>query len=169
MTKFPHYVYLDTKFWNSYMRYYQFYRDSHKKRKQPEHISLALPKIIRKDTLMAFEFHVDEHATIAILTLDVGGLVVPAPAGDVFSVVSNNPDMLTADMGMDAAGAPAVVLRSAINIAPPLGTVLTFTVSDSAGLTPFTQDVSILAAAPPPPNPAVAIGLDLANAVIAKN
>jgi|SRR5712671_2517644 len=96
----------------------------------------------------------DVIETIPILTKDAAGDVVPAPAGDVFSVVSSNPASLNAAIGVDVAGHPAVVINALVQLSPGLS----FTVSDSAGLTAFREDVDIVADVTP-----TAVGLDLTN------
>ena len=96
----------------------------------------------------------DVVETITILTLDAAGVVVPAPIGDTFTVVSSNPASLNAVMGTNAAGNPAVVINALVAASPGL----TFTVSDSAGLTSFTETVDIVADTKP-----AAIGLDLTD------
>jgi len=116
-------------------------------------IRLALPSITRKGVLMAnFELANDEVATIPILVDDAGGAPVPAPAGDVFSVVSSNPASLGATIGTTAAGTPAVVLTPLVQASPNLSIV----VSDSAGLSSFTLGIDIVADTTPK-----AITLDL--------
>ena len=104
-------------------------------------IRLALPSITRKGVLMAnFELANDEVATIPILVDDAAGQPVPAPAGDVFSVVSSNPASLGATIGTTAAGNPAVILTPLVQASPNLSIM----VGDSAGLSTFTQGVDIV-------------------------
>ncbi len=97
----------------------------------------------------------DEVMTIGILTLDNVGGTVPAAAGDVFTVVSSAPASLNAVMGTTAAGGPAVVINALVQVSPGLS----FTVSDSAGLAAFTENVDIVDDTTP-----AAIGIDLTNA-----
>ena len=101
-----------------------------------------------------FELANDEVATIPILVDDAAGQAVPAPTGDTFSAVSSNPASLTATIGATAAGNPAVVLTPLVQASPSL----TVTVTDTAGLTAFTQIIDIVADLTPK-----AITLDLAN------
>ena len=124
-------------------------------RSQPASIDLALPEIYRNGVLMAsLELSNAVVETITILTRDAAGDVVPAPAGDVFTVVSSNPASLNAVIGADSKGAPAVVINALVQASPGLS----FTVSDSAGLAVFTEDVDIVSDLTPK-----ALGLDLAN------
>lgn len=101
-----------------------------------------------------FELSDDKVATVTILVRDAAGDVVPAPAGDTFSVASSSPSLGVA-IGADAAGAPAVVMTPMVQASPGI----TVTVSDSAGLMAFAQVVDIVPDVAPK-----AIGLDLANA-----
>ena len=96
----------------------------------------------------------DEILTIGILTLDEAGQTVPAPAGDVFSVVSSNPASLNAAIGATAGGNAAVVINALVQASPGLS----FTVSDKDGLTAFTEGVDIVQDTTPK-----AIGLDLTH------
>ena len=99
-----------------------------------------------------FELANDEIATIPILTDNAAGLPVAPPAGDTFTAVSSNP----ASLGVAVIASPAaVVLTPLVQLSPGL----TVTVSDSAGLSAFTQIVDIVADAT-----AKAITLDIANA-----
>lgn len=120
-------------------------------------IRLALPTVTRKGVVMAnFELANDEVATIGILVDDASGAPVAAPAGDVFTVVSSNPASLGAAMGTTAAGGPAIVLTPLVQVSPGLQV----TVTDSAGLTAFTQLIDIVQDTTPK-----AITLDITNAV----
>lgn len=105
----------------------------------PTRIALELPTHTRKDgtPMPNFELLNDQIVTITIKTTNSAGATEPAPAGDVFSVVSSNPTSLGAAMGTDAAGNPAVVLTPLVQASPGLS----ITVSDSAGL---AQDVQIV-------------------------
>lgn len=121
----------------------------------PVKISLALPTRTKKGIPMPnFELPNDEVVTIPILVDDSSGDPVPAPAGDTFSVTSSSPS-LNAIIGATAAGNPAVVINATVKASPGLS----FTVSDSAGLTSFTQMVDIV-----PDTTPSAITLDLADA-----
>lgn len=100
-----------------------------------------------------FELASDEVATATILVRDAGGDVVPAIAGDVYTVSSSSPS-LNVSIGADAKGAPAVVMQPMVVASPGIQV----TVSDSAGLPAFIQVVDIVADTKP-----VSIGLDLAN------
>jgi hypothetical protein len=116
-------------------------------------IGLALPEIYKGGIFMAnLQLKNDEVMHIGILTLDNVGGIVPAAAGDVFSVVSSNPASLNAVIGTMASGAPAVVINALVQESPGL----TFTVSDSAGLAVFTETVDIVIDTTP-----TAMGLDL--------
>jgi len=104
-------------------------------------IWLALPTVYRKGTSIVANFPLlnDEVYNIPILTKDANGDVVPAPAGDVFSVVSSDPTSLGVAIGQTASGAPAC-------IATPLkqtATGITITLSDSDGLTSDIETVDI--------------------------
>ncbi len=124
--------------------------------KRAKRISLGLPTVTKNGKHMAnFELLNDEVVTIPILTDDAGGDPVPAPAGDTFSVVSSNPASLNAVIGTTSAGNPAVVINALVQQSPGL----TIVVSDSAGLSAFTQIVDIVADTTPK-----AITLDIADA-----
>jgi len=103
----------------------------------------------------------DEVLSIPIVVLDADGAVVPAPAGDVFTVVSSDPTKLGAVVGVmpagPLAGHPAVAINALIQASTP--GVLSITVSDSAGLAIDTMGVDIVADTTPK-----AIGLDLTDA-----
>jgi|ERR1700733_5024914 len=119
-------------------------------------IILALPEIHQGDKLMAnLQLKNDQVMTIGILTVDNMGTIVPAPVGDVYTVVSSLPASLNAVIGATAAGGPAVVLNALVEISPGLS----FTVSDSAGLEAFTENVDIVEDFTPS-----AVGLDIADA-----
>lgn len=122
-------------------------------------ITLALPSITREGKPMPnFELASDEVATITILARDASGDIVPAPAGDTFSVTSSNPASLAAAVGVDANGNPAIVLTPMVKASPNI----TVSVSDSAGLAVDEQIVDVVEDASPR-----AIGLDTANAALA--
>lgn len=132
------------------------HRHHHEKMPKPVSIALALPEIYnRQGNLMAnLQLLNDEVMHIGILVLDAAGDTVPADPADVFTVVSSNPASLNAVIGTMASGAPAVVINALVVASPGLS----FTVSDSAGLVVFTEQVDIVG-----DTKAVAIGLDLAN------
>jgi hypothetical protein len=140
------------KWW--WIRYWRRWRRRHRAR----WIGLALPTLtdMEGNAVAAYELKNDRVATIAILVRDNAGDVVPAPAGDVFSALSSNPASLRVEIGADANGAPAVVLTPLVRQSPGLS----FTVSDSSGLTAFTEPVDIVEDLAPK-----AIGLDLADVV----
>lgn len=87
-----------------------------------------------------YELPNDEIDTITIKTQNAAGTTEPAPAGDVFTVVSSNPASLNAVLGTDAGGAPAVVMNALVQESPGI----TVTVSDSAGLSAFVLTVDIV-------------------------
>jgi hypothetical protein len=123
--------------------------------RKPVRIGLALPEVYIGGKLMAnLQLMNDQVLTIGILAIDDVGQTVPAPAGDVFTVVSSNPASLNAMIGATASGQPAVVLNALVQVSPGLS----FTVSDSAGLAVFDEAVDIV-----DDFTATAIGLDLAN------
>lgn len=87
-----------------------------------------------------FELNSDAVYTIPILTTNAAGTTEPAPAGDVFSVISSAPASLGAAIGKTAAGGPAVVLTPLVQASPNI----TITVSDSAGLVQAQQICDIV-------------------------
>lgn len=110
-----------------------FYLFDHcyRRHRRATRIALELPSIRKKGVLMPnFELPNDEVVTITIKTTDSAGAVVPVPAGDTFSVVTSNPASLSATIGKDAGGNPALVLAALVQASPGL----TVTVTDSAGL-----------------------------------
>ena len=130
--------------------------------RRPVGIALALPIIKRNGKLMAnFELADDTIAAIAIHTVDGAGNVVPAPAGDVFSVVPSDPTKATAAIGTmpsgPMAGAVALILTPLVKLAPGL----TATITDSAGLTLYVLTFDIVADLTPK-----AISLDVVDAVL---
>ena len=104
-----------------------------------------------------YELKSDDTATITIQTATVSGTVEPAPAGDVFSVMSSNPGSLMATIGKDANGNPAVILTPLVQASPGI----TITVSDSAGLAVDAQIVDVVI-----DNTPTNVILDLADAVL---
>ena len=101
----------------------------------------------------------DEILIIPILTDDAAGTPVPPPTGDTFSVVSSSASLAaTIDTTtLVPAGTPGVMLVPMVQVSPGLS----FTVSDSAGLTAFVQGVDIVADTTPK-----AITLDVAHEVM---
>jgi hypothetical protein len=127
---------------------------------KPVRIALRLPLTFRNGKLMAnIELANDEVLIIPILTDDSVGVPVPPPAGDTFAVVSSSPSLVaTIDTTtLVPAGTPGVKLVPTVQVSPGLS----FTVSDSAGLTAFVQGVDIVADTTPK-----AITLDIANEVV---
>ncbi|HEV2100658.1 MAG TPA: hypothetical protein VGR45_17265 [Stellaceae bacterium] len=126
----------------------------------PARIALELPTITTKEGIIVpnFELKNDQVATITIKTTDAAGAVVPAPAGDTFTVVSGTPASLQAAIGTDAGGNAAVVLTPLVDASPGL----TITVSDASGLPALSQIVDIV----PDLSPTNMI-LDLADATFA--
>jgi hypothetical protein len=121
-------------------------------------ITLALPSITRNGALVAnYELANDTVATISIVTTDAAGATVPAPASDVFSVTSSAPTSLTAAIGKDANGNPAVVLTPLVQVSEGLS----ITITDSAGLTSDAQGIDIVQDLAPK-----AIGLNLTTASV---
>jgi hypothetical protein len=125
--------------------------------KRPTKIALEIPTRTTKAgaPMPNYELPNDEVDTITIKTQTGGGATVPAPAGDVFNVVSSNPTSLQATIGKDAGGNPAVVLTPLVQVSPGI----TVTVTDSAGLMQDVQVVDIVADVAPKN-----IVLDLADA-----
>lgn len=104
-------------------------------------IGLSLPTITRNGEIVPnIQLANDTVETITIVTTDAAGTTVPAPAADVFSVVSSNPTSLSASIGKDAAGNPAVVLTPLVQASSGL----TVTITDSAGLASDAQGVDIV-------------------------
>lgn len=81
-----------------------------------------------------FELLNDQVRTITLKAQNAGGAFEPLPTGDTFTAASSDPTTGNAVMGTDASGAPAVV----VNAMKRAGT-WTVTVTDSAGLTAWTQ------------------------------
>ena len=102
-----------------------------------------------------FELPNDAVTTIPILTQNAVGVSEPPPAGDVFTVVSSNPASLNAVIGQTSTGIAAVVMNALVAQSPGLSVI----VSDSAGLTTWTQVVDIVEDVT-----ATNVVLDLANA-----
>jgi hypothetical protein len=128
---------------------------------KPVRIALGAPLVLRKGKLTVANIPLpnDEVLIVPILTDDTAGVPVPPPAGDIFSVVSSSPS-LTAVIDTTTlvpAGTPGVKINAMVQVSPGLS----FTVSDSAGLTTIVQGVDIVADTTPK-----AITLDIAHAVV---
>lgn len=122
---------------------------------RPRGLKLALPTIMKEDTIMNFEIKNTTIATIKILTVDAAGDVVPALSGDVFTVASSDPAKLKVDMILDPSGSPAIVMTPMVKDVKGL----IVTVSDSDHLTSDVQTVDIVADMTP-----AAVSLDLSGA-----
>jgi hypothetical protein len=121
-------------------------------------ISLGLPKIARRGVVMAnFELLNDAVVTIPILTDNAVGSPVTPPAGDTFTVVSSDSSKLNAVV-LNTTVVVNALVQQHLNPAAPAAPDLFITVSDSAGLSKFTQIVDIL-----PDASAKAITLDIAH------
>lgn len=86
-----------------------------------------------------FQLKNDEIRTVVIHVVDAAGDIVPAPAGDQFSVASSS-QSLNAVMGTDTTQPPEFMINATV-IA---GTDYTLTVSDSAGLTVGVYQIDIV-------------------------
>ena len=128
---------------------------------KPARILLGAPLKLKngKLTVANIELANDEILIIPILTDDAAGVPVPPPAGDTFSVVSSSPSLMAVidTTTLTPAGTPGVKINATVQVSPGL----TFTVSDSAGLTTFVQGVDIVADTTP-----MAITLDTAHEVM---
>ncbi len=128
---------------------------------KPSRIVLGPPLKLKngKLTVANIELANDEVLIIPILTDDAAGTPVPPPAGDTFSVVSSSPSLMAVidTTTLMPAGTPAVKINAAVQMSPGLS----FTVSDSAGLTTFVQGVDIVEDTTPK-----AISLDVAHEVM---
>lgn len=125
---------------------------------KPVAIWLALPTITTVNgENVNLQLANDSVATITIVTKDSAGVVVPAPPGDTYSVVSGTPASLGAAIGKDASGNAALVLTPLVQVSSNLSVV----VSDNAGLTADTLLVDIVADLAPK-----AIGLDTTNEIL---
>jgi hypothetical protein len=110
---------------------------------------------------MNFELANDTVSYIPIHVVDANGDVVPAPSGDVFSVVSSDPAKMSAVIGTMPSGAMkgavALVLAALVKLAPGLSA----TITDTAALTMGVLPVDIVADLTPK-----AISLDTVDAVL---
>lgn len=134
---------------------------AHQPKNKPMRIALGAPLKLKngKLTMANIELQNDEILFIPILTDDMAGVPVPPPSGDTFSVVTSSPSLMAAidTTTLTPTGTPAVKINAAVQVSPGL----TFTVSDSAGLTTFTQGVDVVADTTPS-----AITLDFAHEVM---
>lgn len=98
-----------------------------------------------------YQLQNDWVAVIPIVAHDAAGDVVPAPAGDTFTVSADDAASLNVAIGTNSAGNPAVVLNALV----PLASNVTCTLSDSAGLQVDVFGVDIVEDVTP-----TALGLD---------
>lgn len=133
---------------------------------KPTRLALALPIITKKDgTVMAnFQLKNDFVADILITTINDAGAIVPAPAGDIDSVISSDPTKLAATIGVmpvpsPFAGSPSLHLVPVMK-GPFVGT-LTATLTDSAGLRQDVVGVDIVEDLT-----ATALSVDVTNVVM---
>src|ERR1700692_283601 len=77
---------------------------------------------------------------IDIKTLGVSGEFEPAPPGDVDTVVSGDPTLYGAVVGINPKTNNTAVGINALIVATIKGPALPFVISDSAGLVAFTSD-----------------------------
>ena len=104
------------------------------------------------------EFQDDQVWTVPLRTVNAAGQFEPAPAGDVFTVTSDNPALGVAIGTMSDGTSTAVVFTPMVQAS----TGITYVVSDSAGLAQFTEMVDIVPDVTP-----TNILLDFASAEIA--
>lgn len=110
-------------------------------RQRATRIALELPAVTRGGKPVPnYELPNDEVVTITIKTTNQAGITEPYPAGDTFTVVSNNPASLNAVSGTDANGNPAAVINALVQLSPNVS----FSVSDTAGLNSASQMVDIV-------------------------
>ena len=88
-----------------------------------------------------FELSNDWVLIIPIHVTTATGVVVPAPAGDTFTVVSSDPASLAAVVGADASGNPIVTVNALVDLASNI----TVTLTDSTGLVASTAIFDIVA------------------------
>jgi hypothetical protein len=121
-------------------------------------LSVAKPETrdLKGNLMATWQLKNDKVDTFTILVLDPAGGVVPAPSGDVFAVTSSDSTKLNAVIGQDSKGNPAVVINALIQQSTPGS--LSYTLSDSAGLTKFVEQVDIVQDVTP-----TALGVDLTN------
>jgi len=102
-----------------------------------------------------FELSNDWVLIIPIHVTTATGVVVPAPAGDTFTVVSSDPASLAAVVGADASGNPIVTVNALVDLASNI----TVTLTDSTGLVASTAIFDIVA-----DTTATSVLLDLSDA-----
>ena len=99
--------------------------------RRAKRVSLCLPTIYKRGKKMAnYELPNDWVLTVPIQTKDAAGDVVPAPAGDTFSVSVSDPASLKGVVGVDENGKPVATFNALVRLASNI----TVTLSDSAGL-----------------------------------
>jgi hypothetical protein len=107
----------------------------------------------------------DEIIEYPIVALDAGGQVVPAPAGDTYTVTNGTPASLNSVIGTLSAasrdGIPAGSPCVSLNALVATATGITLTVTDSAGLGLFSGAVDIVADLAPKN-----LGLDVTDPVV---
>lgn len=122
--------------------------------------------ITKEGKTMAYQLPSDQ---IALFPLKVNG-AAPA-AGDTFTVVSNNTDQFTAEIGVMPAEAAADAGNPAVKVTclkhDGMAGV-SFTVTDSKGDTAATETFDIVAPVAPPP-PAGVISVDEAGIAVSAN
>jgi hypothetical protein len=84
----------------------------------------------------------DLVATVTIKSVDHTGRYQPLPAGDEFHLTNSDEAALSATIGVDHAGMPALVLRALKPEAESVALLLT----DSAGMVALTLEVEITGA-----------------------
>ena len=121
------------------------------------------PIFMRNGKLANFRLTMGETAFLAIHITNKDGVIVPAPAGDVFSAVSGDVAMVIATTDVMPSGplqgTPALKL---VSVAAGLG--ITATTTDSAGDNPDVILVDVVADLTP-----AAITVDEADAVFVHN
>jgi hypothetical protein len=135
----------------------------------PARIVLGLPLLIRNGKIMAnIELKNDVVEWIPIWTVNSVGTLELAPAGDVFSVAMGAPASqsgsgapLNAVIGVMPSGDMVGAVALGLNALNKVAAGIPITVSDSAGLTVYTNLVDIVADVTP-----TAVTLDLPGAVM---
>lgn len=120
-------------------------------------LSLGYPTDLRNGVKVMMQLPNDVARTIPILVENAEGVPVPAPAGDTYSFVSDDPTKLNGVIGTNANGAPTVTINALVRDVPDPG--VGFTVSDSAGLKVVHETVIISGNVTP-----AELALDEANA-----
>ena len=77
--------------------------------------------------------------------LTAAGVEVSLPSGDVISPMSSDPTKLGATQGTTADGEPATLIHALVDGSVAPDTVYTVVLSDSAGLTPYSMFLKIVA------------------------